>query len=373
MNKRHVILYRLLRPLAWIFIHCRFNFRSERPKKLPKQYMVLSNHATDYDPVLIASAFPDHMYFMGSEHIARWGFLSKVIRWIVDPILLSKGAPTAGVVLELLRRMRAGHNVCFFPEGLRTWDGVTNPIPPATGKLVKKAGCALITYKLTGAYFASPMWSGAQVRRGPVRGSVVHIYSAEEVAAMTPAQLQQAISNDLYEDAYARQAEEMAKYPVKTGAAGLETLAYVCPQCGAHSSFRAHDHEIVCDSCGSWMDYDAYGTLHGSDFGTVKELYTWQKGITAQDAAQGMTYRAKWGKLSIVSDHSSALMTQGQVTMDRENFCCGEFNVPIVAIANLAMHGQRNLVFTAEGAYYECKITDGNALQFFLYYRELVK
>jgi DNA-binding Xre family transcriptional regulator len=191
MNKRHVAIYRILRPLAALFIHVRFRFRSEKPKNLPKQYMLLSNHATDYDPVLIASAFPEDMYFMGSEHIARWGFLSKLIRWLVDPILLSKGAPTAGVVLELLRRMRAGHNVCFFPEGLRTWDGVTNPIPPATGKLVKKAGCALITYKLTGAYFASPMWGGAQVRRGPVRGNIVHIYSAEDVAAMTPAQLQQ--------------------------------------------------------------------------------------------------------------------------------------------------------------------------------------
>ena len=372
MNKRHVAIYRILRPLAALFIHVRFRFCSEKPKNLPKQYMLLSNHATDYDPVLIASAFPEHMYFMGSEHIARWGLLSKLIRWLVDPILLSKGAPTAGVVLELLRRMRAGHNVCFFPEGLRTWDGVTNPIPPATGKLVKKAGCALITYKLTGAYFASPMWSGAQVRRGPVRGNIVHIYSAEEVATMTPAQLQQAISQDLYEDAYARQTREKIRYPSRAGAAGLETLAYICPQCGAHDSFAVCGDTIACD-CGCTIGYDDFGMLHGSKFATVKELYAWQKEITARDAAEGETYRAKMGKLSIVSDHGSALMTQGEVTMDRENFYCGEFYVPIVAIASLAMHGQRNLVFTAEGGYYECKITDGNALQFFLYYRELVK
>ena len=373
MNKRHVTIYHILRPLAWLFIHLRFAFRSEKPRNLPKQYMILANHATDYDPVLIASAFPEHMYFMGSEHIARWGLLSKLIRWLVDPILLSKGAPTAGVVLELLRRMRAGHNVCFFPEGLRTWDGVTNPIPPATGKLVKKAGCALITYKLTGAYFASPMWSGAQVRRGPVRGHIVHIYSAEDVAAMTPAQLQQAISEDLYEDAYARQAQEKVRYPNHKGAVGLETLAYICPKCGTHNCFSVHNKNIVCDSCGCAIGYDDFGMLHGCDHTTVKDLYAWQKEITAQDVARGMTYRAKWGKLSIVSDHGSALMTQGEVTMDGENFCCGEFTVPIVGIVSLATHGQRNLVFTAEGGYYECKITDGNALQFFLYYRELVK
>ena len=372
MNKRHLIIYSILRPLVKLYIHGRFDYRYEKAKNLPKQYIVLSNHATDYDPLLVAVAFPDQMYFMASEHIARWGFLSKLIRWLVAPILLSKGAPTAAVVMELLRRVRAGHNVCFFPEGLRTWDGVTNPIPSATGKLVKKAGCALITYKLTGAYFASPMWGGAKVRRGPVRGSIVHIYSAEEVAAMTPAQLQQAISNDLYEDAYARQAEEMARYPSRTGAAGLETLAYICPQCGAHDSFTACGDSIAC-SCGCMIGYDDFGTLHGCGYTTVKELYAWQKEITARDAAQSVTYRAHFGKLSRVSNHSSEPVAQGEVTMDRENLCCGDFAIPMSAVANLAMHGQCNLVFMAEGAYYECKITSGNALQFFLYYKELVK
>ena len=372
MNKRHVAIYRILRPLAVLFIHVRFRFRSEKPKNLPKQYMLLSNHATDYDPVLIASAFPEHMYFMGSEHIARWGFLSKLIRWLVDPILLSKGAPTAGVVLELLRRMRAGHNVCFFPEGLRTWDGVTNPIPPATGKLVKKAGCALITYKLTGAYFASPMWGGAQVRRGPVRGNIVHIYSAEDVAAMTPAQLLQAISDDLYEDAYARQEQQMDRYPSRAGARGLENLVYICPQCGAHDSFAVCGDTIACD-CGCTIGYDDFGMLHGSKFATVKELYAWQKEITARNVAEGMTYHAGYGQLSMVSDHSSEPLSRGEVVMDHGMLRCGDFVIPMNTIANLAMHGQRNLVFTAEGVYHECKITQGNALQFFLYYRELVK
>ena len=129
MNKRHLMIYNVLRPFVTLYLHCRFDFRCEKPKNLPEQYILLSNHATDYDPLLIASAFPDYMHFMASEHIARWGFLSKVIRYLVDPIFLSKGAPTAAVVMELLRRIRAGYNVCFFPEGLRTWDGVTNPIP----------------------------------------------------------------------------------------------------------------------------------------------------------------------------------------------------------------------------------------------------
>jgi hypothetical protein len=216
------------------------------------------------------------------------------------------------------------------------------------------------------------MWAGAKVRRGPVRGGIVHIYSAEEVATMTPAQLQQAISDDLYEDAYARQAKEMVKYPNRTGAAGLETLAYICPACGARDSFTTCGSEIKCH-CGCTIGYDDFGMLHGCGHKTAKELYAWQKEITARDAAQGMTYKARFGKLARLSNHSSEVAAQGEVSMDRESFRCGDFVMPLSAIVNLAMHGQRNLVFTADGAYYECKITDGNALQFFLYYRELVK
>ena len=79
MNKRHLVIYNVLRPFVTLYLHCRFDFRHEKPKNLPEQYILLSNHATDYDPLLIATAFPDHMNFMASEHIARWGFLSTVI------------------------------------------------------------------------------------------------------------------------------------------------------------------------------------------------------------------------------------------------------------------------------------------------------
>ena len=91
--------------------------------------------------------------------------------------------------------------------GVRTWDGVTAPITAATAKLAKTAGCGLVTYKITGGYFASPMWGGAKVRRGPVHGGVVHIYTAEQLKTMTAQQLRDAINRDLYEDAYARQSD----------------------------------------------------------------------------------------------------------------------------------------------------------------------
>ena len=48
-------------------------------------------------------------------------------------------------------------NVCVFPEGNRTWDGVTAKFLPSIGKLARSSGASLVTYKLTGGYFASPL------------------------------------------------------------------------------------------------------------------------------------------------------------------------------------------------------------------------
>lgn len=353
-----------------VYLKCRFDYRYKKAKDLPEKYIVLSNHATDYDPLLVACSFPKQMYFMASEHIARWGFVSKLITFLVDPILRCKGAPAVSAVKEMLRRLRAGHSVCFFPEGVRTWDGVTNPILPSTAKLVKTAGCALVTYKLTGGYFASPMWSGAKVRRGPVRGSIVHIYSVQQVREMTLQQLENVISEDLYEDAYARQLAQPKPYRSKLGAAGLENLLFICPECGAYDSFRTRDDQVAC-TCGYCIGYSPWGMLEGCRLDTVKKLLDWQKAQVRQDAEEGKSYTAAVGELRTVKEHVSVELCTGEVFISQDVLRCGSFRVPLEQITEFAMHGQRNLVFTAAGCYYEIKIQQGNALKFYLYYQTI--
>ena len=82
---------------------------------------------------------PRQMYFVGSEHISRWKFFYKLIRFIFAPIMRYKGSVASQTVLEVLRKTRSGENVCIFAEGNRSWDGLTNPILPSTGKMAKKA------------------------------------------------------------------------------------------------------------------------------------------------------------------------------------------------------------------------------------------
>lgn len=120
MRKRHVWIYHLLTPLVIAFLFIRFGYRFKKARNLPDKYIVLANHTTDFDPLFVAASFPRQMYFVASEHIARWKNAYKFIRYALAPILRYKGSVAVSTVREVLQRLRDGANICIFAEGART-------------------------------------------------------------------------------------------------------------------------------------------------------------------------------------------------------------------------------------------------------------
>ena len=374
LNRKHILIYETFAPLLKIYLWLFFDFKCEKVKKRKETYIVLSNHATDYDPLMVASSFRRQMYFVASEHIARWGWLFKLVDFLAGPIMRYKGSVAASTAIEILKKIKVGHNVCIFAEGARTWDGMPSPILPSTAKLVKKAGCGLYTYKLTGGYFASPMWAGSSTRRGPVYGAPVRYYSKEELQEMTTDEVYKAIVTDLYDDAYANQIENPKPYKGKNLAEGLESLMFICPSCGKKDCFESSGDKVYCKECGLTYTYDEYGMLHGGKFNTVKAFSDWQKEKISTDVTRGVAYSAKDGILSTVKDHKEELVTNGEMGISPEGLKCGDVCFEFSHISEMAMHGQRALVFTADKKYYELiPSREANALKFFLYFLEWQK
>lgn len=371
MNRKHRFIYSLLRWPVALFLFIKFNYRVEMAKDLPDNYIVLSNHTTDFDPLFVAVNFPGQMYFVASEHIARWKNAFKFIRFGFDPIMRYKGSVAASTVMEVLRRVRAGGRVCIFAEGARSWDGLTAPILPSTGKMIKSARCALVTYKLVGGYFVSPNWSeGSGTRRGSIRGSVANVYTAEQLAEMSIDQINEAISRDLYEDAYARQLAEPKKYKGKNLAVRMENLLFICPECGAIDSITSAGDTVSCQACGHSFNYDEYGMLKGCRFDTVRDLFAWQKEEVSKAAAAGKTYSIPSAALSTVSKHEETLVASGPAVLSPESVSCGDVTIPISDIDEFAMHGRHAVVFSAGKTYYELISKDSNILKFHLAFDE---
>jgi hypothetical protein len=245
---------------------------------------VLCNHVTNVDPLLSGLAFKDSMYFVASDHLFRMGLISKLLVFAVSPIARAKTTTDTKTVLQIFRRLKEGHNVCIFAEGFSSFSGVTGPIPSSIGKLVRRTGATLITYRLRGGYLTYPRWSQT-VRKGWMAGEEVRQYIPSELKTMTDEQIERLIELDLYVDAYADQKAAPVAYCGKSPAEHLENALYCCPHCMSFSTMTSRNDLFSC-TCGYIVRYTPYGFFETPSasripviFETISEWFFWQKGM----------------------------------------------------------------------------------------------
>lgn len=372
MTTKHRLVYSILRPLVAVVLFCKFKYRKEMATGLPENYIVVANHLTNWDSLFVATAFKKQMYFVASEHIARQTWYP-IVKSLVQPIIRRKGTKAVSTVKEVLNITRKGGNVALFPEGDRSWDGITCPIMPATGKMVKSAKCGLVTYKLEGGYFLNPRWSRT-MRKGFVTGKMVKAYSKEQIAKMTPDEINELIARDLYEDAYATQEKSPVAYKGEKIAEGMENLLFLCPECGEMDSFTSHEDTVTCQGCGHSFKYTEYGMLEGTKFDTIRDFSLWQKEKVLEDAANNARYTAKSASLIQIENHIETFVTEGTVTLDREKFTCGSAEFLLDDMEDLAIHSRSYIVFSANKKYYELRAPEGvNVFKLTLLYKAYKK
>ena len=208
--------------------------------------LIIANHVTNWDPLLLAMSFPNTpIRFVASEHIFRHGILSRLLEWLVAPIPRKKAASGADTVMSVLRALKAGDTVCIFAEGDATWDGLTHPVFPATGKLARMAGVPLLTYRIEGGYLSSPRWA-AGLRRGKAWGRQIGSYAPEELKKQKGPEITDVIDRDIFEDAFARQRTEHVRFQGQNRAEGIERGFFLCPKCGKIGGVRGVGERVVC-------------------------------------------------------------------------------------------------------------------------------
>ena len=371
---RHLVFWHLLRPPVALFLRIKFRYKFEKAKELPDNYIVLANHTTDFDPLFVGVSFRRQMYLVASEHISRWRIAYPLLKYAFAPIIRHKGSIAASTVMEIMRATKKGKSVCIFAEGVRTWDGVTNPILPSTASLVKAAKCGLVTYRVAGGYFVSPNWSEGGTRRGPISGAPVRVFTKEQIAAMSEEEIYKIINEDLYEDAYARQLADPKKYRGKVPAEKLENFLFLCPFCGKHDVLRSAKDTVTCTECGGTFRYNEYGMLEGAPYKTVREASLYQQEQVEKDVRNGVTYQSARATLSLIEKSGANVIAEGTVKLSETELICGNVSIAVSDIPDIAIHGRHELVFTANEKYYELHVPHGgNAVKFLIYFRECKK
>ena len=314
---RYRFIYKTVSSLVPLILR-KYGFTTERISKKDEPYIVVANHLTEVDMLMLGGAFAEHMYFVAGEHLLRTKAGPK-IKWAQDPIFTYKGAPSIDTMREVIRKIRAGHNVMIFPEGSRSFNGETVKLDSGIAKLVKTAGCARATYHIEGGYFVAPRWAYT-TRTGPMKGHIVNIYSSEEVRSMSKEELTDCINRDIYENAYETQRRNMYTYKGERLAEGLENYLVRCSCCGAFDSMVTEDDRFRCTECGQSGRYTPQGFLEGEGlrFDSVYDWGVWSENETCEYIkafeGDGPVFTDTDTVLyEVLSDHSRVDLASGEV------------------------------------------------------------
>ena len=356
----NVKIYMFIKKLFGSSLARMYNFTPISSPAPDSPFLLIANHVTNYDPILIGIAMDSHMYFVAGEHLYRGNPIMRLATKLFSPISRIKGKSGASTTIQIIKTLKDGSNVCLFAEGNTTFNGITEPISNATGKLARISGATLVTYRIEGAYLASPRW-GRGLRKGPVSGSVVGIYPPEQLKEMTPEEITDRINRDIYEDAFDRQTTDKRQYRGKYLAERLELALYICPKCEQIGTLKSAYNTFGC-SCGFSAHLNENGFFEGEElpFETIKEWDAWQDSKMTELAEKlsddkPLFFDKGFILRKVFQTHKYITESKGALSMSAKELICGTKRFPINEISGMAIHGPASLVFTVGSDYYEIK------------------
>jgi len=146
-----LLLYRLFK---WSVVMpvFRFYFRGKLygTENVPKQgpLIIASNHASDFDPPILASCVHRPVAFMAKEELFRVPLLGSAIR-LYGAYPVKRGSADRSAIRAALTSLEEGWAAGIFPSGTRTLDG---RIPEP------KLGAALVAAKIQAPILPVSLW-----------------------------------------------------------------------------------------------------------------------------------------------------------------------------------------------------------------------
>lgn len=357
--KRYRRFWHNVYPFASRLLHHKFDMSAET-LNLPGPALIICNHVSNWDPLFVGFCFPqDQLSFVASEHLLRQGLVTKVLQSIVSIIARPKASGSTQTVITCMKELKAGNSVCLFAEGDATWNGVTQEVFPATGKMARATGAYLVTMRSERLYLADPRWAH-NLRKAPFSIGPVHVYSPEELKAMEPSEITDAINHDIFYDIWEEQRREPVKISTKKRADRLESALFMCPGCHGISTLKGEDDRISC-SCGFETRLNEYGFFEPAEpFATIAEWDTFQhEALKKGDFkhAGDSCFSDKSGKLiEIQNGHRSLSRQRGVLTCYEDRISVGNKEFLFSDISDMSMVKTNRLLFSVGHEYYEIKV-----------------
>lgn len=130
-----------------------FRFKVEGLENLPQKsnFIVVANHASFLDTLVVGAAIPKRTYWIASRHLYRIFWL----RWFLRMIDTLSSGSSSEKALEFLINNK---NVGLFPEGGISHDGKLREFRRGATLLAMKTGRPIVPLAILGTFQALPRW-----------------------------------------------------------------------------------------------------------------------------------------------------------------------------------------------------------------------
>jgi 1-acyl-sn-glycerol-3-phosphate acyltransferase len=256
MKFRHKVVHLILRHPVHLICKIKYGIKIKKyPEKRP--CLILYNHQTAFDQFFVGLAFKQPVYYLATEDIFSNGWVSSLIKFLVEPIPIKKQTTDVKAILNCIRVAKEGGSIAIAPEGNRTYSGETVYMSPTIAPLARKLGLPIMLYRIEGGYGVQPRWSDV-TRRGKMRSFVSNVIEPEEYKDMTDDELFAIIRDGLYQN----EAVADARFVHKRSAEYIERAIYTCPDCGL-TTLESNGDIVECKKCGKKVRYLPTKELEG--------------------------------------------------------------------------------------------------------------
>lgn len=149
--------YHSAKPIVRLASLLLLRLRAYSPENVPQHggALLLSNHQSYLDPVLIGAASPRRLLFMARDSLFQSTLFGLLIRSL-GAFPVAPDRPDKTAIRRAIDSLAAGELVLMFPEGTRSYDGDLLPVKGGFQLLVRRASVPVVPVVLDGAYRAWP-------------------------------------------------------------------------------------------------------------------------------------------------------------------------------------------------------------------------
>ena len=161
--------------------------------KKGESYIVLSNHQTGLDGILLPYSFQRHLYGVLTDSFLSKGWVAKMFQHQLGLIGKHKGAVDIKANMDMMRCIREGGSLLIFPEGNRNYGEFQFTFTDGFAKFVRFFKKPIVLFNFHGGTGVDPRFAKSR-RKGPFYGEIKRILRPEEFENWS--------DDELYKDDY---------------------------------------------------------------------------------------------------------------------------------------------------------------------------